>query len=103
MNVLIIDSSDNKQITVGLEIDGEEYENTKKITSGSSQVVLPMINSILKKHKLSLKDIYEIEVNTGPGSYTGLRVGIAIANALSFTLRIPVNGKKIGNIISPKY
>ena len=34
-----------------------------------------------------------MELNIGPGSYTGLRVGAAVANALGFALQIPVNGK----------
>ncbi|MFH1536127.1 MAG: hypothetical protein ABIC96_03620 [Patescibacteria group bacterium] len=36
-----------------------------------------------------------IEVETGPGSFTGLRVGVSVANALGFALNIPVNGKKM--------
>ncbi|EKD65038.1 MAG: hypothetical protein ACD_50C00208G0010, partial [uncultured bacterium] len=31
-----------------------------------------------------------IEVNTHPGSFTGIRVGMAIANALGFALKIPI-------------
>ena len=37
----------------------------------------------------------EIEVDRGPGSYTGIRVGVSVANALGFALNIPVNGKKM--------
>ena len=100
---LLLDTSDNKKITVGLDINGREYINTKKITSNKTQIILPMIGKILKKHSLESKDISEIQINAGPGSFTGIRVGLAIANALSFTLKIPVNGKKVGEVILPIY
>lgn len=99
----MIDTADNKKITVGLNIDAKEYIKTEKITSNKTQIILPMINKILKKHSLKPKDLSEIRINTGPGSFTGLRVGLAIANALSFALKIPINGNKVGEIILPKY
>jgi tRNA threonylcarbamoyladenosine biosynthesis protein TsaB len=43
---------------------------------------------------LKFKDLAKIQVKTGPGSFTGLRVGVSTANALGFSLGIPVNGKK---------
>lgn len=46
----------------------------------------------LKKNKIQLKDLKALAVFTGPGSYTGLRVGISIANALGYVLNIPVIG-----------
>ena len=103
MNTLILDTSDNKKILVGLNINGKEDIKTEKITSNRTQIILPMIDGILRKHSLKPKDLSEIRINTGPGSFTGLRVGLAIANALSFVLKIPVNGKKVGEIILPIY
>ena len=103
MSTLILDTSDNKKIMVGLKINNKKYIQTKKITSNKTQIILPMIDKILKKYALKPKDLSEIKINAGPGSFTGLRVGLAIANALSFTLKIPVNGKKIGEIIFPVY
>jgi tRNA threonylcarbamoyladenosine biosynthesis protein TsaB len=100
---LILDTSDNKMIKVGLKIDNKEYVLTKKMKSNKEQVVLPMMDRILKKHSLKLRDISAIQVNPGPGSYTGLRVGIAIANALAFVLKVPVNDSKIGEVILPIY
>jgi tRNA threonylcarbamoyladenosine biosynthesis protein TsaB len=50
-----------------------------------------------------MDQIKEIEVNLGPGSFTGLRVGVSVANALAWTLKVPVNGKKIGELVKPKY
>ncbi|MDO8657549.1 MAG: tRNA (adenosine(37)-N6)-threonylcarbamoyltransferase complex dimerization subunit type 1 TsaB [Candidatus Levybacteria bacterium] len=103
MNTLILDTSDNKKITVGLIINGKKDIQTKKITSNKPQIILPQIDEMLKKHSLKPEDLSEIKINTGPGSFTGLRVGLAIANALSLSLKIPVNGKKVGEIISPTY
>lgn len=102
-SILLVDTSDNKKITVGLNIDGQEFIDIQEIKSNKTQIILPMIDEILRKHFLESKDISEIKVNAGPGSYTGLRVGLAIANALSFVLKIPVNGNKVGEIILPTY
>lgn len=103
MRTLYIDSSDNKLIIVGLKIGDKKYLLKHKVDSKKSQVILPLIDEILQKHSLKLKNIGGIEVNTGPGSFTGLRVGISIANALGFFLKIPINRKKIGEMACPKY
>ena len=101
MNTLVIDTSSNKKIVVELEIDGKRFVKKQKIGANRAQVVLPLFVALLKKHRLSFQDINNIEVATGPGSFTGLRVGIAVANTLSFALRIPVNGQH--KIVEPQY
>jgi tRNA threonylcarbamoyl adenosine modification protein (Sua5/YciO/YrdC/YwlC family) len=103
MNTLIIDTADNKKNMVGLRINGKEYLQIEDVSLNRAQVILPMIDKLLRKHFLRPEDLSEIHVNTGPGSYTGLRVGLSIANALSLTLKIPINGKKVGEIILPIY
>ncbi len=103
MITLYIDPSDNKQIIAGLKIGDKKYLLKHKVDSKKAQVILPLIDKILQKHSLKLKNIGGIEVNTGPGSFTGLRVGISIANALGFFLKIPINGKKAGKLAVPKY
>jgi len=104
MKRIKINTSSNKQITIELEINNKIIE---KITSDSivlrSEAAIPLIDKILKNNNLELKDLQEIEVFEGPGSYTGLRVGISIANALGFLLKIPVNGRKVGELASPVY
>ena len=89
---LYIDTSDRETITVGI---GEKRFETNA-RDGASQKLLVFIEEILIKEGQSMKDISEIEVNTGPGSFTGLRVGVSVANALGWALKIPVNGKDIG-------
>lgn len=103
MIILTIDTSSNKEIKVTLVIDGKEKGITQKIGPNKAQVILPLIDKLIIKHKITLSDVHSIEVNTGPGSFTGLRVGIAVANALSFALKIPVNRSKVGQFEQPRY
>lgn len=67
----------------------------EKTDNLSSQNLLPLIEKLLQQEKLLLKDLGAIEVNAGPGSFTGTRVGVSVANALGWALKIPVNGQKI--------
>lgn len=60
-----------------------------------SQQVLSLINQTILKKGINLEDITEIEFNRGPGSFTGLKVGAAVANTLGWVLGIPVNGKNL--------
>ena len=101
--IVFIDTSSNKQIRVGLTIDSKEYMVEQPIDHQKAQVVLPLIEKLLQEHKLILKDITAIEVNPGPGSFTGLRVGITIANTLGFLLKIPINKKNVGELIDAVY
>ncbi|MBU0572450.1 tRNA (adenosine(37)-N6)-threonylcarbamoyltransferase complex dimerization subunit type 1 TsaB [Patescibacteria group bacterium] len=98
---LYIDTSDGKKIIVG--VDDEKFETEAR--KEKSQKLLPFIDELLKKQGKKIKDITEIEVNTGPGSYTGLRVGVSVANAIGWALDIPVNGKDIkkGDTVEIKY
>lgn len=84
---LYLDTSKREKIVIG--IDENRFEANAK--EGNSQELLPFIDKILRKNGFTVKDITEIEVNTGPGSFTGLRVGVAIANTLGFVLNVSVN------------
>ena len=99
--VLEIDTADNQKVTVSL--DGESL--TVRSGLGSAQNVLPALVKILKKKKASLEDLTAIKVNPGPGSFTGLKVGVTVANTLGYLLGIPVNGREIkaDSIVEPKY
>ena len=103
MIILVIDTTNNKEMTVGLKIDGNEIIKRQPLDTRKAQVVLPIFEQLLKENNLRLEDITGIEVNPGPGSFTGIRVGISIANTLGFLLKIPVNGKKTGELAKAAY
>jgi len=101
--ILFIDTTNNKEVTVTLRIDGKDFIKIQPLDTRKAQVVLPMMEELLREHDLQLKDLSEIEVNPGPGSFTGTRVGLSIANALGFLLQIPVNGRKVGESVEAVY
>lgn len=101
--VLLIDTTNNKEVRVALRIDGKEFPQRQALDTRKAQVVLPLLKMLLKKHKVTLQELTAIEVNPGPGSFTGVRVGISIANTLGFLLHIPVNGKRIGEAAEAVY
>jgi tRNA threonylcarbamoyladenosine biosynthesis protein TsaB len=59
-----------------------------------AQTIHIKIAELLKQSKLSLKDIEGIICFKGPGSFTGLRIGLTVANSLSYGLNIPIVGSK---------
>lgn len=101
--ILKIDTTKSQEIVVELlDSKGKTLEKVAEKQVLGSQVLLPVITKLLKKNKKDFKDLTAVEVNTGPGSFTGTRVGVAVANALGFSLNIPVNGEKSG-IAIPRY
>jgi tRNA threonylcarbamoyladenosine biosynthesis protein TsaB len=98
---LIIDTSQTDSTRIAISYGGKQYEKTSSSRTLRSQMVLPLIEDLLSEHALHISDIKEITVATGPGSFTGLRVGISVANALGSLLSIPVNGKKA--LVNPVY
>lgn len=85
--------SSGKIASVAMIEDGEiigEYMLNAGITH--SQTFLPLVDHLLQMTKISLKEIGGIAVSQGPGSYTGLRIGIATAKGLALAHRLPVVG-----------
>lgn len=99
--ILHINTKDQKQVTVSLKDKGKVVKSLSEENEYGSQVLLPLILKLLqttrfaKRANYSLQTLEGIEVETGPGSFTGVRVGVSVANALGFSLGIPINGKKV--------
>lgn len=98
--VLSIDTSDRTKSFVSLNIDGKVETIGLDTPLGSGTQVLSAIESLLAKHNFNVNDITHIHVATGPGSYTGLRVGASITNTLSWILKVSVNDKPIGTFVT---
>ena len=92
-------STFDKLITIGLLKNGEVLEIIEKESSRNhSEFVMPMIKSILDNNNIDTSYLNEIIVVNGPGSFTGVRIGVTIAKTLGFTLNIPI--KTIDSLLS---
>ncbi|TKD66309.1 tRNA (adenosine(37)-N6)-threonylcarbamoyltransferase complex dimerization subunit type 1 TsaB [Pseudalkalibacillus hwajinpoensis] len=92
MKVLAIDSSNycmGVSVMDGDTIIGEVITNLKK---NHSVRLMPAIDQLLEEVGIKPNEIERIVVAEGPGSYTGLRIGISIAKTLAWTLGIPLVG-----------
>jgi len=88
MYSLILDSS-YKNLTVGIAkdnivLDEVDYECYQR----QSELLIVEIEKILKKNCIDSKQINEILVTVGPGSYTGVRIALTIAKVYSYALKI---------------
>ena len=73
-------------------LDGDDVINTIKWQAHLqlSDTIHNKIEEILLKEHKSLTDLDRIIIYQGPGSFTGLRIGFSVANALGYGLEIPV-------------
>lgn len=90
MNILAVDSA-FEMLLVGLKSQkGIYFKTFENELKKHNAILLPAIEEILNKSSLKLFDIDYFAVNTGPGSFTGIRLGVCTINAFAFA-----TGKKI--------
>ena len=88
MNILAVDTSaTSASVCVALEnkIIGEFSINTSLT---HSQTLVPMIEQVIEKTGVSMDSIDAIAVNAGPGSFTGVRIGVAAVKGIAFSRNI---------------
>ncbi len=114
MKILAIDTS-NYALGIALlngeQVVGEYITNLKK---NHSVRAMPAIERLMKDCDMKPSELDKIVVAKGPGSYTGVRIGVTIAKTLAWTLGIPIsgvsslevlaaNGKFFRGLISPLF
>jgi tRNA threonylcarbamoyladenosine biosynthesis protein TsaB len=70
--------------------ENEAFEKTITGKHIHSQKLLTMIDELLIEKKISIKSIKSIAISVGPGSFTGLRIGMSVAKGLAFGIEIPI-------------
>ena len=89
MNYLLINTA-NEELVIVLSKNGTIFACNESQVKKHNEVLLPKLQEVLKEANLTLKDIDEFGVVVGPGSFTGLRVGIATLKAFKDVFNKPV-------------
>lgn len=89
MNVLAIDTA-SPSPAVALLVDGRLFEEPLPSDRRASEELLPAVQRVLAASRTRLEDCGRVTVCSGPGSFTGTRVGLATAWGLGRALAIPV-------------
>lgn len=90
MYSLYIDTHDT-EIVIGLYKDGSLIaRKVKESTRHHSDYTMPMLKEVLDSNNIKVNELGEILVVNGPGSFTGVRIGVTIAKTLAYTLNIPI-------------
>jgi tRNA A37 threonylcarbamoyladenosine modification protein TsaB len=89
---LFINNLAPSQIVIGLNYQDNFYWLKQNFLNNRSREILPLLDQILKKKKQTIKDLKGIIVVNGPGSFAGIRKGLAVANTLGWALNIIIQG-----------
>ena len=92
MLILGIDTSGKMASVSLMQDDVLLAENSVYTTLTHSQIIMPMCKKLLESVGKTLQDVNRLVVSCGPGSYTGLRIGISGVKAMCFALNIGCNG-----------
>ena len=90
MRILYIDTSSSYLYTAIVEDNKLLGEVKEEFGQSLSEVALPKIVSVFTENNIKPEQIDKIIVVNGPGSFTGIRIGITIAKVYSWSLNIPI-------------
>ena len=89
MKILGIETS-VKQSSAAIVIENDSYEVFSDIKKDAAKSLPFIVENVLNKAQSSFNDIDGIAISMGPGSFTGLRVGLSYVKGLSLALDIPI-------------
>ena len=92
MNILAVDTAGKTAAVAVLRDDVLLYEAQCNNGLTHSETLLPMIDTALKAAGLTVDDLDVLGVTAGPGSFTGLRIGLAVVKGLALPRQIPCAG-----------
>ena len=90
MKYLFIDTSTTNLVVAIVINDNLTYFKNEVCNQSMSVRIMPVIDEALSVSKIKIGEIDKIFVCNGPGSFTGIRIGVTFAKTLAWTLNIPV-------------
>lgn len=91
MNYLALDAS-TEACSVALQVNGKTFSRYELCPQSHSLHLLPMIDAVLHEANIKLTELDGLIFGQGPGSFTGVRIGVGVAQGLAFSASLPVVG-----------
>jgi tRNA threonylcarbamoyladenosine biosynthesis protein TsaB len=89
---LAIDTAAPRLQLAVLTAEGKTDVSIDEIATGHAEILFDRLAVLLERNGLSHADVERIAVTTGPGSFTGLRIGLSAARGLGLARKLPVVG-----------
>lgn len=89
MKLLALDTS-TEACSAAVYFDGKTFSEFELTPRAHTQLILPMVEKVLKAAGLGLQEVDAIAVGRGPGAFTGIRIGIGVAQGLAMAADKPV-------------
>ena len=88
MNILAVDAT-GEVLSIALDAGGKTYASRKTGKRPHDETLLPAVEAVLKRAKVSWDDLDAVAAASGPGRFTGIRIGLSFAAILGMKLKIP--------------
>jgi tRNA threonylcarbamoyladenosine biosynthesis protein TsaB len=93
MSVILAIDTVAPRLQLGLlRADGSVDTSIDELAQGQAELIFPRVEALLVRSGVTYQDLTRVAVTTGPGSFTGLRIGLSAARGLGLALDIPVIG-----------
>lgn len=89
MKTLFIDTH-SETVTTILKVESDIFIEETKGDRSHSEVTMPTLKRLIDKSGITLRDIDEVIVVIGPGSFTGVRIGVTIAKTIAYDTKKPI-------------
>jgi tRNA threonylcarbamoyladenosine biosynthesis protein TsaB len=89
MNILALDTC-TESCSAALLYEGEVFECFEMTQRGHSELILGMMDNVLSQAGVDISVVDALAFGRGPGSFTGVRVGVGVAQGIAFARDIPV-------------
>lgn len=89
MNLLALDTS-TESCSAAITLHGVLYQRQQMTQRGHSTLILGMLDELFKESGASIADMEALAFGRGPGSFTGVRIGVGVAQGIAFARELPV-------------
>jgi tRNA threonylcarbamoyladenosine biosynthesis protein TsaB len=89
MKLLALDTA-TEQCSAALSLDGRVMERSQLTQRSHAELILPMIDELLKEAGVTLQELDALAFGRGPGAFTGVRIAVGVAQGLALGAGLPV-------------